>query len=164
LQKSRYSDTGEVRFTVNFGVTPKALMGFRGEDAARMPLDWMCPIRCRIGEFIEGDDRWWSSSDGDDFRTAFAAITTSLSEKALPFLNGLNTDRGILALYETGRVDGFEIDRDETRAVLVAHLGLSDEASERIKHYAIRWVPSAASKRAKKFVSAYHTRFDIAGE
>jgi Domain of unknown function (DUF4304) len=153
-----------VRFTVNFGVTPKALMGFRDEDASRMPLDWKCPIRYRIGEFLEVGDRWWSSIEGDDFRAAFIAISTCLSEKALPFLNGLNADRGILALYETGRVDGFEIDRDETRAVLAAHLGLNDEASERIKHYEIRWAPGATSKRAKKFVTTFHARFGIGSE
>jgi Domain of unknown function (DUF4304) len=164
LQKSRYSDTDEVRFTVNFGVTPKALMGFRGEDVSRMPLDWKCPIRYRIGEFLGVNDRWWSSNEGDSFQAAFTAITTCLSERAIPFLNGLDTDRGILAFYETGRVDGFEIDRDETRAVLTAHVGLSHEASQRLHDYGARWVPGPTSKRAKTFIAAYRARFSFEDE
>ena len=164
FQKSRYSDTGEIRFTVNFGVTPKALMAFRGEDVSRMPLDWKCPIRYRIGEFLGVGDCWWSSNEGDDFRTAFTAITSGLSERALPFLNGLDTDRGLLALYQTGRVDGFEIDRDETRAILAAHLGLNHEASQRLHEYEGKWVPGPTSKRATAFIGAYRDRFRFAGE
>ena len=137
-------------------------MRFRGEDVSRTPLDWMCPIRCRIGEFLGVNDCWWSSNEGDDFRAAFTTIATGLSENAIPFLNGLDTDRGILALYETGRVVGFEIDRDETRAVLVANLGMSHEALERIKHYALRWEPGATSNRAKKFLATYLAQFGIA--
>jgi hypothetical protein len=93
-----------VRFTVNFGVTSKALMGFRGEEVSKMPLDWNRPIRFRIGELLELGDLWWSSNEGDDFQSAFTAITIGLSEKAIPLLNGLDTDAGILTLYSTGLV------------------------------------------------------------
>ena len=159
LQKSRYSDTGEVRFTVNFGITSKALMGFKGEDTLKMPLDWKCPIRCRIGQLLELSDLWWSSTEGDDFRAAFTAITTGLAERAIPFFNGLDTDAGILNLYGTGLVMGSEIDRDETRAVLAAHLGLNPEASQRIQSYEARWASGPTSERANKFLAAYHARF-----
>jgi hypothetical protein len=162
LQKSRYSDSGEVRFTVNFGVTSKALMGFKGEDISKMPLDWKCPIRCRIGEMLELGDLWWSSAEGDDFRSAFTAITSGLSEKAIPFLKGLDTETGILALYSTGLVMGFEIDRDETRVVLAAHLGLKHEASEQIQSYEARWAPGPTSKRANQFLAVYRARFGFA--
>jgi hypothetical protein len=159
LQKSRYSDTDEVRFTVNFGVTSKALMEFRDQDVAKMPLDWTCPIRWRIGELRERGDHWWSSNDGDHFRSALTAITARLSETDLPFLNALGTDREILALYDTGLVMGFEIDRDETRAVLAAHLGLSHEAFDRSKGYEAMWLPGAASKRAEMFLASFRARF-----
>lgn len=163
LQKSRWSDTGEVRFTVNFGVTSKALMDFRGQDASKMPLDWVCPIRWRIGELGEKGDLWWSSNEGDDFRGALAAISTHLTETDVPFLTGLNSDREILALYGTGLVMGFEIDRDETKAVLAAHQGLCDETSQLIKNYETRWVPGPTAKRANNFLAAYRTRFGFAG-
>ena len=110
VQKSRYSDSGEVRFTLNFGVTSKALMEFRGADVSKMPLDWSCPIRCRIGEFMGQDDVWWALKDRTEFQSSFEAISICLSEKAIPFLNGLNTNEGILALYDTGLVMGFGID------------------------------------------------------
>jgi len=163
LQKSRWSDTGEVRFTVNFGVTSKALMDFRGQDASKMPLDWVCPIRWRIGELGEKGDLWWSSNEGDDFRNALTAISSRLTETDVPFLTGLNSDREILALYSTGLVMGFEIDRDETKTVLAAHLGLRDEASQLIKNYESRWVPGPTAKRANNFLVAYRARFGFAG-
>ena len=129
-----------------------------------MPLDWMCPIRWRIGETLELGDLWWSSNKGDEFRSAFEAITTGLSEKAMPFLNGLTTDAGILTLYGTGLVMGFEIDRDETRAVLAAHLGFTHEAVQYIQSYETRWVPGPTSKRANEFLAIYRARFALAGE
>jgi hypothetical protein len=134
-------------------------MEFRGADRSRMPLDWTCPIRWRIGELVGQGDVWWTSSEGDDFRGALAAISSGLSEKAIPLLNGLNTDRGILALYDTGIVMGFEIDRDETRAVLLERLGLKDQASERIREYEAKWPSSLASGRAGKFLADFKAKF-----
>lgn len=164
VQKSRYPDANEVRFTVNFGVTSKALMDFRGQDVSKMPLDWACPIRWRIGELGEKGDLWWSSNEGDDFRGALAAITTRLAETDIPFLSGLNSDPEILALYSTGLVMGFEIDRDETRAVLAAHLGMSDKGSQLVTNYGTRWVPGPTSKRANNFLAAYRARFESTAE
>jgi hypothetical protein len=128
-----------------------------------MPLDWTCPIRCRIGELMEQNDVWWTSNDGDEFRKAFAADSICLSEKAIPFLNGLDTDEGILALYDTGMVMGFEIDRDETRAVLLARVGLKDQAFERIREYAAKWPFSLASKRAERFLADYGVKLEWPG-
>jgi hypothetical protein len=81
----------------------------------------------------------------------------------VPFLTGLNSNREILALYGTGLVMGFEIDRDETKAVLAAHLGLCDETSQLIKNYETRWVPGPTAKRANNFLVAYRARFGFAG-
>jgi hypothetical protein len=146
---------------VNFGVTSKALMEFRGVDASKMPLDWSCPIRCRIGELMGQDDVWWTSSDGDNFRNAFTDISTCLVEKAIPFLNGLDTDEGILALYDSGKVMGFEIDRDETRAVLLEIVGLRDQAAERLAQYAAKWPLSPASERADKFLADFKIKIEL---
>jgi hypothetical protein len=159
LQKSRYSDPGEVRFTVNLGATSKALMDFRGEESMKMPLEWECPIRFRIGNLIERGDLWWTSNDGDEFRSALATISVALSEKAIPLLHGLSTNQGILAYYETGMVSGFEIDRDETRLVLLAYLGMKERAASRIAEYEGKWLPAATSRRAKKFLENYAARF-----
>lgn len=159
LQKSRFSASGEVRFTVNFGITSKTLMAFRGQDVFRMPLDWRCPIRFRIGELIGPNDIWWTFNDGDEFESTMAAITSGLSEKAIPLLNGLTTDSGVLAFYDTGSIMGFEIDRDEARAVLLAAMGMRDEAYERLKEYEAQWLRTAASERAQKFVSDFKNKF-----
>lgn len=159
VQKSRHSEAGEVRFTINFGVTSKALMTFKGDDPLKMPVDGICPIRCRIGQFLKTDDLWWSSDQGDDFRGAFTTIVAAVSEKGMPFLNQLGTDAGILALYQTGVVMGFEIDRDETRLVLLAHSDLKREAAELLMSYAERWLPGATSRRASHFLASYRARF-----
>ena len=67
-------------------------------------------------------------------------------------------------MYGTGMVMGFEIDRDETRAVLVAHLGLSQEAHEALMQYEAKWVPDATSKRAKLFLTKYRNHFGLSAE
>jgi hypothetical protein len=139
-------------------------MQFRGADVSKMPLDWSCPIRCRIGEFMGQGDVWWALKDGTELQSAFAAISICLSEKAIPFLNGLNTDEGILALYDTGRVMGFGIDRDETRAVLLARAGSKDQASERLREYEAKWRPGSTSKRAAKFLTDYRAEFGCNNE
>ena len=164
LQRSRYSDTGEVRFTVNFGVTPKALMDFRNQNVSKIPLDWICPVRWRIGDLLMQGDLWWSSNEDALFRSVLTAITTHLSETDLPLLSGLDSDRGILAMYSTGKVMGFEIDRDETRAVLFGHLGLDREAREALIQYEAKWVPAATSRRAELFLKSYRNRFGFPAE
>lgn len=146
-------------FTVNFGITSKTLMAFRAEDASRMPLDWRCPIRFRIGKLIAPNDVWWTSKDDHDFERAKAEIASCLSEKGIPLLDGLRSDDGILALYDTGMVMGFEIDRDESRAVLLASMGFRDRACELLKQYEAKWPLTAASKRAKNFVAEFRARF-----
>ena len=119
-KKSRFSDLGEVRFTVNFGVTSKVLMELRSQDPSKMPQDWTGPLRFRIGELLGENDTWWSSQQGDEFRSAHAELRSALTDKALPLFDSLKDNRGILSLYATGTIMGFEIDRDETKTVLLA--------------------------------------------
>jgi hypothetical protein len=162
FQKSRYSDSSELRFTVNIGITSKTLMEFRGKDVSKMPVEWECPLRSRIGHLLGQGDLWWSSRDADGLTEATATISVGLSEKVIPFLDHLQTNAGVLALYETGKIMGFEIDRDETRVVLVAHSGLEHEASKLVTSYAERWLPGATSRRATDFLAAYRARIGVA--
>ena len=73
-------------------------------------------------------------------------------------LDRLKSDNGILAFYDTGEIRGFEIDRHETRAVLLAGLGRRDQACDWLKEYEKRWLLSPASERAKKFVAEFRAR------
>jgi hypothetical protein len=161
LQKSRFSDSDEVRFTVNFGVTPKALMQLRGQRLSKMPQDWSCPIRARIGELLAMNDTWWTSRNDEEFNNAYAEITPALADKAIPLFDRLKDNRGILSLYATGEIMGFEIDRDETKAVLLAHLGMAQRAADSVKDYEARWSSSPAADRAQKFVADYRIRFGL---
>jgi hypothetical protein len=159
VQKSRYSGSGEKNLTVNFGVTSKRALTFHGLDASRVPLDWTCPIRCRISHFMEKSDIWWTLKDEEDGEKARAAITDSLGSAGIPFLDSLNSDEEILAFYTSGGTMGFEIDRDELRLVLLASLAKRDEAQQRLTEYESRWLASGAATRASAFVQKYRQQF-----
>ena len=161
LQKSRFTDLSEVRFTVNFGVTSKALMELRGQDPSKMPQHWTCPLRFRIGELLGQNDTWWTSQRGDEFRSAYADLTSALTDKALPLFDSLKENRGILSLYATGTIMGFEIDRDETKTVLFACLGMTHEAADSARQYELRYSSSPAADRAQKFLADYRDKFGL---
>jgi hypothetical protein len=161
LQKSRFTDLSEVRFTVNFGVTSKALMELRGQDPSKIPQHWTCPLRSRIGELLGQNDTWWTSQLGDEFRSAYANLMSALTDKALPLFDSLKDNGGILSLYATGTIMGFEIDRDETKTVLFACLGMTHEAADSARQYELRYSSSPAADRAQKFLADYRDKFGL---
>ena len=116
-----------------------------------MPQDWSCPIRARIGELLGKNDTWWSSRHGVEFRSAYAELTSALTDRALPLFDGLKDNRGILSLYATGVIMGFEIDRDETRTVLFVHMGMAKEAADSAKQFELRWSSSPVADRERNF-------------
>jgi transposase len=70
-------------------------------------------------------------------------------------LDVLQTNRNILDLYETGEVLGFEIERDETRLLLLATIGANDEARRRLEEYRAHWPKTGAADRASKFLKDF---------
>gem|GEM_PF-6391163 len=159
VQTSRYSSSDSKNVTINFGATSKTLMEFRGENIAKAPLDYTCPIRFGVREPFNPKDYWWTIRDEQSAMNAYNAIVSSLDSRDIAFLNSLQSDIGILELYNSNQVFGFQIDADETRLVLLGHLGQDKDASERLRHYEIDWVPTAAVERAKRFLGSYRATF-----
>jgi hypothetical protein len=156
LQLSRFSPQNEKSLTVNISVHSKAVMHFHGEDPSKSPPYYACPIRFRIGWLMQSrSDKWWTVRDGTSAQIALTEIDEVLQSKGLPFLDGLQTNRNILDLYETGEVLGFEIERDETRLLLLATIGANDEAQKRLEEYRAHWPKTGATDRASKFLKDF---------
>lgn len=163
VQTSRYSSSESKNVTINFGVIPKKLIEFRGGDIAKAPLDYTCPIRFGIVEPFSPKDYWWTIRDEQSAMDAYTAIIGSLDSRDISFLNSLQSDIGILEMYSSNQVLGFQIDADETRLVLLGHMGRNEDAAARLKHYEIDWVPTAAVERAKRFLETYCATFVALG-
>lgn len=150
--------------TLNVSVESKAAMRFRGVDTAKAPLFCECPMYFRISWFVDQNDVWWSLRDQPSAREALGEILEILTVKGIPFLDQLQTDSGILRLYDSGLVLGMEIDRDETRVLLLAGAGSHEKAAQRLTEYETRWVSSRAGGRASAFLAKFKNRFGVVAE
>jgi Domain of unknown function (DUF4304) len=155
VQLSRFSQLNEKSLTVNIGIHSKTVLRFRSEDSSKPPLYYACPITFRIGWLMEVNDKWWTVRDETSAQIALTEIDEVLQGKGLPFLDVLQTNKSILDLYKTGEVLGFEIDRDETRLLLLVFLGANDEAQERLEEYRSHWPKTGATDRASKFLKDF---------
>lgn len=155
VQLSRFAAQDEKSLTVNFGVHSTSVLQFRGRDSSAPPPYYACPINFRIGWLTEGDDVWWTVRDERSADAAFAEIYEILQNKALPFLDVLQTGKSILELYETGQFLGVEIERDETRLLLLAKIDAHDEVQKRLEEYRAHWSTTSATGRASKFLKDF---------
>jgi len=156
VQLSRFSPQNEKSLTVNIGVHSKTVLHFRGKDSSKPPLYYACPISFRIGWLMQTtSDKWWTVRDEISGQMALTEIDEVLQSKGLPFLDVLQTNKDILDRYETGEVLGFEIERDETRLLLLAAIGANDEARKRLEEYRTRWPNTGATDRAAKFLKDF---------
>jgi hypothetical protein len=164
VQISRWSSGPEKRLTINFGITPNCLIEFHDGNLRRIPLDYTCPINFRIGELVGAHDLWWDISDEGTAIAAFTAISAVLDAKANLLLNQLCTNQGILNYYASGKVMGFEINRDEARLILLSVTGRYSEARTRRNEYESKWVPAATSERANAFLQRLKSKFPSIAE
>jgi hypothetical protein len=104
---------------------------------------------------MQGSDKWWTVLDEASAQIALTEIGEALLNKGIPFLEVLQSDQNILGLYDAGEVLGFEIDRDETRLLLLANIGANDEARKCLEQYRNRWPKTGATDRASKFLKAF---------
>lgn len=103
-------------------------------------------------------DKWWTISDDLSGRQAGAAIREVLSVNVLPFLERFPTDQSILDAYASGEWKLSLPDAREVQIILLAALGMNEQASDRVKHYEIDFRSGLASRRACDFLE----RFDCA--
>ena len=106
---------------------------------------------------MDGDDVWWTVRNDVSGQAAFTDIDDVLQNEALPFLDQLQTNKSILELYESGQVLGFEIDRDESRLLVLAKIGTNDEVQRRLEEYRVRWPGTGAMRRAADFLARFES-------
>lgn len=106
---------------------------------------------------MQRNDVWWTVRDDVSARLALGDIDDVLRGKALPFLSQLQTDRSILEFYEMGEILGFEIERDETRLILLAKIGANNEVQKRLEEYRARWPKTVGMKRALQFLENFES-------
>jgi Domain of unknown function (DUF4304) len=118
LQASQWSSADDLRFTINLWVGVPELPG----DAQ---------IEERIGELIDGEDRWWTVDADTDTESLGAELRTLLAEHALPWLEARADLERLVALAERGPEDfpDYLLGRF---AILLDQAGL-DELSARVE-------------------------------
>jgi hypothetical protein len=165
VQLSAFSPRNEKSLTVNVGVQSKSVLRFTGEDPSKPPLHYTCPINFRVSWLMQRNDVWWAVRDDSSARSALVELVDTPQNEGLPFLDSLQTDKDILQLFGTGQVLGFEMNRDETRLLLLAETGAgSKEVRQRLDDYEAHWLPTGATERASKFLRAFKNSYALAAD
>jgi len=104
FQKSMKSTSGEILFTINVGVVSARLLNFFSvKPSKKRPNIWDCHWRIRLGQLIEGKDKWWLI----DFETSIEElgenITTYLLSLAIPGIEKYIEDNELRDLWLSGK-------------------------------------------------------------
>jgi Domain of unknown function (DUF4304) len=97
IQRASYSSAYQQSITIDLGIASKRLLRFDGaaEDA---PDEAACHWRARVGDLLDGRDRWWEISDLQSPNPVIAEICDLLSANAVPLLAFGSSDVGLLEL------------------------------------------------------------------
>ena len=95
FQASAWGASNEGRFTINLGVSSRALFeGFTGRQFPKQPSSVLWPTNVRIGHVMPArTDRWWDVNDSSDVPKLADEIAGVLHDYALPFFASLSTRR-----------------------------------------------------------------------
>lgn len=143
LQRSKYDD----EVTVTLGVLNSAV--FRdcwGEDPQLPADETACTVRTRLGEWIEGRERWWNLAEED----TPSNIAGRLAQEGVPFLDRMHS----LAEMEQYLVDTKVLERSYPLpiiylAILKARRGQPDAACSILMTLGLR-VPGAWKRRVSE--------------
>lgn len=97
FQRSRFSDPGSLKFTINIGVALNDIWRvYYGKDLGGAIHEADCFPRFRIGEVLGGfredfRDVWWTLIENDGSEGPAAEVRSALLEKCLPILDRLNS-------------------------------------------------------------------------
>ena len=94
FQKSVYSDTSEVRFTINLKVVSRAVWERMQQERPDFPSKPAPSVQYgsfewnkRIGMLLpEGEDKWWAIRVGRDNRETIDDVSRALTDVAVPAL------------------------------------------------------------------------------
>ncbi|MEQ8767249.1 MAG: DUF4304 domain-containing protein [Planctomycetota bacterium] len=92
FQVSQWSDDRDIQFTINTGISIEtSWMIYFGQPSPRFINEADCFPRLRIGDLIDGTDRWWKISAGQTPASVGDDVLTALSKTCLPALDKLNS-------------------------------------------------------------------------
>lgn len=151
LQKSRYSTSSEVTFTINVGVFSDHLQRELGKiwwvpEVGKIPTEPSCHVRKRIGLLMpEANDVWWTVKS--DAPSALGAeLCRVVQTYALPFLDARATDEALRDRWiddgTTGGISELQL------AVLLRDLGPRDRLEPLLTHLRATTPPRATLLRS----------------
>ncbi|MEM2592397.1 MAG: DUF4304 domain-containing protein [Thermofilaceae archaeon] len=175
FQKSVYSDSHEISFTVNLGVYRKGVRTVLMPEAPepRRPSISDCIIEERLGRLMPaGLDKWWEITDTSDLQIdnlVASEVSTALNDYGLPFLATFESDEAILQyvlrqlspqypLLETIRAVALAwvLQRRDTASHL---LGIALAKAERVGNKWVEWISQIAnhcSLDIKEIIREHH--------
>jgi hypothetical protein len=106
VQRSKYSNADEVKFTINLGTASAAVLAAAREDPDEPQREVLCHWRNRIGDVLPGKhDTWWTirarTSERDLDRLA-NEVGDALIERGVPELDRMVGDDALLDLHLGG--------------------------------------------------------------
>lgn len=99
VQKSTYSDAGEVSFTINLAVALDLLRDqIHNWPEGKRPPESRCHLRQRIGILLRGQDTWWSLTPDSNIAALSDTINTAIAHVGLPWLEARSDEERLLAV------------------------------------------------------------------
>jgi len=106
LQKSASSSSGEIRATVNIGISVRSLAPIRAGVPDKASL-WSAHWRRRLGELMPAaTDRWWTATSDDEASAIGQDLAQALVQYGLPVLEKLADAGAVVALWRQGMAPG----------------------------------------------------------
>jgi hypothetical protein len=97
FQRSRFSDPGTVKFTINMGVALDAIWRlYSGDGLGGAIHEADCFPRFRVGEVLggfrrEATDIWWTIAENNGSDEVAAEVKSAVLERCLPILDRLDS-------------------------------------------------------------------------
>jgi hypothetical protein len=136
-------------FTLNAGVLDRGVhVTLWGEEPPSFVEEPSCTVRARIGELIEGTDRWWPV----DSPSSLADVASAVESRVLPFLESVHARQAMEDWLEKAQVARKKYPPPILSLVILkSELGRKEEACALL-----------ASVRSK-VTGAWRARFDDVG-
>lgn len=111
IQNDKWNNAEHIRFTLNFGIYTERFW-FEHYDfkhtgiAPAFPKEYECAVRKRIGDLLStNEDKWYNITSNTDVMNLWDDIEHDLTDYAMPFFTGYNTESDVVpnqCLYRKG--------------------------------------------------------------
>jgi hypothetical protein len=100
VQRSQFSDAGDIKLTVNLAVGLDRLRGGeRNWGDGKRPPDYKCHLRVRLGQLLTGDDVWWDLRPDTDLDQLGELLTDAIERDGFPWLEARSVDERLRDTY-----------------------------------------------------------------